>query len=145
MRTKGFAAPVALAVALSVVPAMADAIEATVYKSPECGCCHVWVGYLRDNGFDVRITDMDDVTPVKYFFRIPGDLWACHTAVIGGYAVEGHVPVEAIDRLLAEKPQIKGIALPGMPSGSPGMPGPKTEKFIIYTISDTKPAVFMVQ
>ncbi len=79
---------------------------------------------------------------IRYPIRIPGDLWACHTAVIGGYAVEGHVPVEAIDRLLAEKPQIKGIALPGMPSGSPGMPGPKTEKFIIYTISDTKPAVF---
>ena len=143
MRTKRFAVPVALAVALSVFPAMAEKIKATVYKSPECGCCHVWVGYLRENGFDVRVKDMDDVTPVKNFFRIPDDLWSCHTAIIGRYAVEGHVPIEAIDRLLAEKPQIKGIALPGMPSGSPGMPGPKTEKFIIYTISDTKPAVFM--
>ena len=143
MWTKRFAAPVALAVALSVVPAMAESIEATVYKSPECGCCHVWAGYLRYNGFDVLVKDMDDVTPVKNFFRIPDDLRSCHTAIIGGYAVEGHVPVEAIDRLLAEKPEIKGIALPGMPSGSPGMPGPSTGRFIISTISHTKPAVFM--
>ncbi len=143
MRRNGFAVPVALAVALSVFPAMAEKIKATVYKSPECGCCHVWVGYLRENGFDVRVKDMDDVTSVKNRFGVPDDLWSCHTAVIGGYAVEGHVPVEAINRLLAEKPRIKGIALPGMPSGSPGMPGPKTEKFIIYTISDTKPEVFM--
>ncbi len=143
MRTKRFAVPVALAVALSVFPAMAEKIKATVYKSPECGCCHVWVGYLRENGFDVDVKDMDDVTPVKDRFGVPDDLWSCHTAVIGGYTVEGHVPVEAINRLLAEKPQVKGIALPGMPSGSPGMPGPKTEKFIIYTISDNKPEVFM--
>ena len=145
MRRNGFAVPVALAVALSVFPAMAESIKATVYKSPECGCCHVWVGYLRDNGFDVGVKDMDDVTAVKDRFGVPDDLWSCHTAVIGGYVVEGHVPVEAIDRLLADKPQIKGIALPGMPSGNPGMPGPKTERFIIYTISDAEPAVFMVQ
>ncbi len=143
MRTKRFAVPVALAVALSVFPAMAEKIKATVYKSPECGCCHVWVGYLRENGFDVRVKDMDDMTSVKDRFGVPDDLWSCHTAVIGGYAVEGHVPVEAINRLLAEKPEIKGIDLPAMPSGSPGMPGPKTERFIIYTISDNKPEVFM--
>lgn len=115
----------------------------TVYKSPTCGCCHMWVGYLREHGFEVVVEDMEDVSPVKKRLGVPGQVWTCHTAVIGDYIVEGHVPFEAIDKLLAEKPAVRGIVLPGMPMGSPGMPGEKTETFVIYTFSDTGFAEFM--
>ncbi|MFQ5763712.1 MAG: DUF411 domain-containing protein, partial [Rhodospirillales bacterium] len=113
-----------------------------------CACCGSYVAYLRGHGFDVRVKEMEDLTPVKRDFGIPPALESCHTVAVGGYAVEGHVPIEAIDRLLSEKPDMKpdirGIALPGMPEGAPGMPQPKTETFVIYTISKTNPTVFMV-
>ena len=147
MQTKLLAVLAALAVAAGVVAVIstAEGTKATVYKSPECVCCGSYVGYLRGHGFDVRVKEMEDLTPVKRSFGIPPGLESCHTVAVGGYAVEGHVPIEAIDRLLSEKPDIRGIALPGMPGGSPGMPGPKTETFVIYTISDTNPTVFMVR
>ncbi len=147
MQTKLLAVLAALAVAAGVVAVIstAEGTKATVYKSPECVCCGSYVGYLRGHGFDVRVKEMEDLTPVKRSFGIPPDLESCHTVAVGGYAVEGHVPIEAIDRLLSEKPGIRGIALPGMPEGAPGMPGPKTETFVIYTISDTNPTIFMMQ
>lgn len=146
MRMKLLAALAVLALTGGIVAVItAGGTKATVYKSPECVCCGNYVGYLRNNGFDVRIEEVADMTPVKRRFGIPPDLESCHTMDVGGYAVEGHVPIKAIDRLLSEKPGIKGIALPGMPEGSPGMPGPKSDKFVIHTISDTKSTVFMVQ
>jgi hypothetical protein len=111
-------------VAVAVVQS-AFAAEATVYKSPTCGCCSKWVEHLRENGFQVSVTDMSN-EPLKKFKTergVPSKLASCHTAVVEGYVVEGHVPADVIKRLLAERPQVVGIAVPGMPIGSPGMEG----------------------
>lgn len=99
--------------------AAAQTIE--VVKSPYCGCCGHWVEYLRAEGFDVRVTDAEDVTPAARRAGVPDDLRSCHTATVEGYALEGHVPAADIRRLLAERPEAAGIAVPGMPIGSPGM------------------------
>lgn len=102
-----------------------DAIAAlpaiTVYKSPTCQCCGEWVSYLRDKGFEVETSDVEDMQRIKGQFNVPRELSSCHTGVIGGYVVEGHVPAEEIQRLLQEKPEVAGITVPGMPVGSPGM------------------------
>jgi hypothetical protein len=99
--------------------------EITVYKSPTCGCCEGWIGHLREQGFRVRPKDREDMRAIKSRHGVPAALESCHTSVVGGYVVEGHVPIEAVVKLRTERPDIKGIALPGMPSGTPGMPGPK--------------------
>ena len=99
--------------------AAAQTIE--VMKTPTCGCCTLWVDHLRAEGFEVNVTDLDDLTAVARELHVPDDLRSCHTARIGGYAVEGHVPAADIRRLLAERPDAAGIAAPGMPIGSPGM------------------------
>ena len=109
---------------------------ATYYKSISCGCCDVHSKYLDSKGFDIKVNNLQDVTAIKSQFGIPRDLESCHTAVIDGYFVEGHIPVEAINKMLSEKPDIKGIAMPGMPSGSPGMPGAKTGDFVIYAVNN---------
>ncbi len=147
MRMKLLAALAVLALTGAIVAVITapEGAKATVYHSPECPCCGQYVGYLRKNGFDVRIKEVADMTSVKRRFGVPQDLESCHTMDVGGYAVEGHVPIEAIDRLLAEKPAIKGIALPGMLGGSPGMPGPKSRPFVIHTISGASSTVFTVQ
>jgi len=94
----------------------------TVYKSPTCGCCDGWVEYLRDNGFEVETHNTDALTDIKAKLGLTdGRLMSCHTAVIGEYVVEGHVPVNDIRRLLNEKPDVVGISAPGMPQFSPGM------------------------
>ncbi|MGI9174356.1 MAG: DUF411 domain-containing protein [Rhodothermales bacterium] len=93
----------------------------TVYKSPTCGCCSLWVDHLRENGFEAKTIDMPDVRPMKEQFGLPSDLGSCHTAVVDGYVIEGHVPAEDVKRLLAERPDVTGLAVPGMPIGSPGM------------------------
>lgn len=100
-----------------------------VYKSPSCGCCGRWTEYLKQNGFHPEVIDMDDISAVKRFAQVPDDLVSCHTAMVERYVVEGHVPVEAIRKMLSERPKIIGIAVPGMPSGSPGMPGGTRERF----------------
>lgn len=105
---------------------------ARVYKSPTCGCCVGFTGFLKKDGYSVNIEETADMQSVKQTYNIPSSMQSCHTSIIGDYFVEGHIPLEIIDKLLAEKPDLDGIALPGMPSGSPGMPGLKTEEFIIY-------------
>ena len=91
-------------------------------KTPTCGCCQAWVDYLEDNGFRVTAHDVDDVTPIKQELGLTNPaLYSCHTALIDGYIVEGHVPASDIKRLLAERPEIVGITAPGMPQMSPGM------------------------
>lgn len=92
-----------------------------VYKSPTCGCCSKWVDYLRAQGMEVKTQDMEDMRSIKERFGVPDKLASCHTAVVGGYVVEGHVPIEDIRRLLQERPNATGITVPGMPIGSPGM------------------------
>lgn len=93
----------------------------TVYKSPTCGCCSDWVSYIEEHGYTVTVEEMADVTPIKAEHGVPRSLQSCHTALVDGYVVEGHVPVAEIERLLSERPAVTGIAVPGMPVGSPGM------------------------
>lgn len=95
--------------------------EIVIYKSPTCGCCTKWASYLEDNGFSVTQIKTQNLNTVKQNQHIPPNLSSCHTAIVDGYVVEGHVPVNAIRRMLKEKPAIKGITVPGMPIGSPGM------------------------
>jgi len=128
--------------ALILFAQLALAVEATVYKTPQCGCCKEYVDYLRQNGFTVKAADLDDLTPIKRKLGVPQTLEGCHTTVIDGYAIEGHVPVASIKRLLSERPAIKGISLPGMPAGSPGMSGKKTGAFEIYAITEGPPKVY---
>ena len=92
-----------------------------VFKSPTCGCCSKWVEHLRTSGFTVRTTDLNDLHQIKSSRGIPAELQSCHTAIVGGYVVEGHVPASDVQRLLKEKPAVVGIAVGGMPVGSPGM------------------------
>jgi len=105
-----------------VGPAFAQARETVqVYKSASCGCCGAWVEHMRRAGFSVRATDVDDLDAVKARFGVPDELASCHTAIVAGYVVEGHVPAGDVRRLLAEGPRATGLAVPGMPIGSPGM------------------------
>jgi hypothetical protein len=108
-----------LALLACIQSAAAATIE--VVKSPYCGCCTQWIEYLRREGFEVRVVEAEDVSPAARQLGVPDDLRSCHTASIEGYAIEGHVPVSDIRRLLAERPDALGIAVPGMPIGSPGM------------------------
>lgn len=107
-----------------------------VFKSPTCTCCHEWEAYLQDLGYTAKSVPTDDMAAVKARYSLPPEAWSCHTAVIAGYVVEGHVPVEAIAQLLAERPAIDGIALPAMPPGSPGMPGLKEGSFEVLGVTD---------
>jgi len=100
-----------------------------VTKSPTCGCCGAWVALAREEGYDIEVTDTTDVTSVKLDNDVPGTMWACHTAMIDGYVVEGHVPFAALTKLLDERPDITGIAVPGMPGGSPGMGNDPTARY----------------
>jgi hypothetical protein len=111
---------------LRAFPAVAAVPEAeiTVYKSPTCGCCTEWVGHLRRHGFRVKTEDLSDLSRMKRRHGVPAELQSCHTALVGGYVVEGHVPADLIERLLRERPKVVGLAVPGMPVGSPGMEVP---------------------
>ncbi|MBW4660220.1 MAG: DUF411 domain-containing protein [Drouetiella hepatica Uher 2000/2452] len=114
----------AIAIALSSVAANAEAAESldiTVYRDPDCSCCGGWIDYLTTQGFSPTIVMTADMETLKQQQGVPNDLTSCHTAVIDDYVIEGHVPAEDIKRLLVEHPQIKGIAVPGMPIGTPGM------------------------
>ena len=95
--------------------------EITVYRSPTCGCCKGWIDHLRQHGFEVNDVQQADVNPTKAELGLPGELASCHTAVVDGYVIEGHVPADDIKRLVAEKPELAGLAVPGMPVGPPGM------------------------
>lgn len=101
-----------------------------VAKSPTCGCCSEWVDHLEESGFRVEVEDTDNLSMVKRRLGVPGDLGSCHTAVVDGYVIEGHVPASDIRRLLAERPaDVEGLAVPGMPAGSPGMEGPPPVRY----------------
>jgi len=113
---------IAASTALMIQPASASEGEKMiVYKDPNCGCCHAWANAMTRAGFAVAIENVDDLDPVKSRFAIPPAMQGCHTAVVAGYFLEGHVPLEAVTRLLAERPDISGLAVPGMPWGSLGM------------------------
>jgi hypothetical protein len=112
-------------------PVFAEPDTITVYRSPTCGCCTKWEKHLESHGFRVKSVVVPDVTPVKIENGISRRLASCHTAFIGGYVVEGHVPAEDVKRLLKEKPAISGLAVPRMPIGSPGMEGPNP---VVYDV-----------
>jgi hypothetical protein len=135
-----------LVVALTGGPTNAEQpYAATLYKNPECSCCEGYAAYLRENGFDVTVKPTHDLPLIKRQYGVPSELEGCHTTLVGGYVVEGHVPVNTLLRLLTEKPAIKGISLPGMPAGSPGMFGEKTAPFTIYEIGDGPAKVYGVE
>ncbi len=110
--------------------------EAIVYKEPNCGCCTGYGDILKEKGFNVEVVITEDMTSIKDQYKIPGDKQSCHTVVVGDYIIEGHVPMEAIEKLLKEKPLIDGIGLAGMPMGTPGMPGVKKAPYDVYQIQD---------
>ena len=117
--------------------ASADGTPMLVYKTPTCGCCRAWVDHVKAAGFAVEVRDMPDVAPVKHEHGVPGHLASCHTAIVDGYVVEGHVPADVIRRMLRERPQVAGIAVPGMPMGSPGMevPGGRKDPYDIIAFT----------
>lgn len=133
------AAPLLVFGAACSEPAEGSGPEITVYKTPTCGCCRSWVDHLRDEGFRVTTEDLPDLTVVKHERGVPDALASCHTAVVDGYTVEGHVPGDVIRRLLDERPEVTGIAVPGMPMGSPGMEGPFSQPYEIYTFTPEGP------
>jgi len=105
-----------------------------VYKTVTCGCCANWVTHLQQHGFTTNVTDVDDIGAVKAKYNVPGRVHSCHTAVVDGYVVEGHVPAADVRRLLEERPAVAGIAVPGMPIGSPGMevPGMAPQSYNVF-------------
>jgi hypothetical protein len=118
-----------------VTPALAAGGPAmTVFKSPWCGCCEAWAKIMEDAGFSVTVENREDLNPVKRQAGVPQDMESCHTAMVGGYFVEGHVPAASVTRLLSERPQIAGIAVPGMPAGSPGMGDDPAARYDVYSV-----------
>ena len=111
------------------VSALAARDLVRVYKSPTCGCCNDWIKHLRANGFEVQAQDVADTGEQRRRHGVPDSLGSCHTALVGDYAIEGHVPAREIRRVLAEKPRARGLAVPGMPLGSPGMEGPRNDPY----------------
>lgn len=121
----------------------ASAHAVIVYKSPACGCCGGWVEHMRVNGFKVQVNDVDDVAPHRQRLGVPMELTSCHTAEVGSYVIEGHVPAADIRRLLAERPvAARGLAVPGMVQGSPGMSGPRTAYVTLMFDSLGRSSVF---
>ena len=118
-------------------------LSVEVFKTPSCGCCYGYVLFLEKEQFNVKETDMRSLHSIKQKYNIPLEMQSCHTTIIGRYFIEGHVPLEAVNKLLKEQPDIDGIALPGMPIGTPGMPGKKEEPFVVYQLIDGKFSIFM--
>ena len=130
--------PAVLLFAVSSIGAAAQTPAAAptpvaVYKSATCGCCGKWNEHMRAAGFTVNSTDLPDVTPVKDKHNVPANMRSCHTAVVGGYVIEGHVPADVIKKLLRERPAVVGIAVPGMPMGSPGMEGSRVDSYNVMS------------
>ena len=129
----GIAAVGAIMVAGKAVAAPAKP-KIVMHRSPTCGCCMKWADKARDAGFDVTVSNVQDIAAVKRKLGVPDMLASCHTSVAGGYAIEGHVPFQHVKKLLATKPKVRGIAVPGMPLGSPGMevPGYAGDAFEVF-------------
>lgn len=135
----------ALAMLIGGAPALAEPANVTMYKNPQCGCCEEYASYLRSHGFNVTVKPTHNMSLISRRHGVPEKLAGCHTALIDNYVVEGHVPVGAINKLLAERPNIRGISLPGMPEGSPGMSGVKAAPFEILEITDGPEKVYATE
>lgn len=140
LRTLVLVAAVLFAPAACAEPATID-----MRVNPQCSCCEGHASYLRQQGFMVNVTTTHNMSLIRREHGVSRKLVGCHIAFVEGYVIEGHVPASAIKKLLAERPKIKGISLPGMPEGSPGMTGHKTEPFVIYEISDGESKLFAVE
>ena len=116
--------------------AVSEPIPMVVYKNPNCGCCTKWAEYLDKQGFVTEVRAVQDLPRIKQQMGVPAKLVSCHTAEVGSYFIEGHVPAMDIQRLLKEKPDIAGLTVPGMPAGSPGMevPGRKPDHYRVYAV-----------
>jgi len=123
--------------------AFAQTSNILVHKDPDCGCCTGWVRHLRDAGFAVTVEETTDLQPVRKRFGVPADLAACHTAEVDGYVLEGHVPAAAVRRLLEKRPTAIGLAVPGMPAGSPGMEGGVPQRYDVVLFGATGRQPFM--
>ncbi|MEA5536704.1 DUF411 domain-containing protein [Crocosphaera sp. XPORK-15E] len=112
--------------------------EMTVYRSPSCGCCGIWVEHAEKHGFKIKDIKTDDMASIKQKYQITSDLESCHTAIIDGYVMEGHIPADDIKRFLKEKPNMIGLSVPGMPLGTPGMEaGDKKQPFAVFAFNKT--------
>jgi len=118
------------------------AADMTVYKTPTCGCCAKWVEHVRAAGIKVKVVEVPSTAAARSSAGIKEKYGSCHTGLINGYAIEGHVPVADIQRLLKEKPKAKGLAVPGMPMGSPGMEGPYKDAYSVLLITEEGSTVF---
>jgi len=123
-----------LGVLVLLAPQQSAAADVVVYKSPTCGCCGKWVKHMQDAGFSVDVENRRDLALIKRELGVPTSMQSCHTAKVGDYIVEGHVPADLVMRMLEEKPDIKGLAVPGMPMGSPGMEGPRQDPYNVMAI-----------
>ena len=128
----------ALISAVNPLVAQQQIATVDVYKNPTCGCCTKWVEHLQAHGFTVRTTNLDNLADVKAKHRVPRQVQSCHTALVNGYVLEGHVPAADVSRLLRERPAIAGLAVAGMPTGSPGMevPGAKTAPYDVVAFDN---------
>ena len=125
-----------VALAMLVSCSSADPGSVTVYKTPTCGCCVKWIDHLEAGGLTVEAVDLDSVAGIKREHGVPNELASCHTALVDGYVIEGHVPVEDVLRLLEERPDVAGLAVPEMPIGSPGMEGPNPERYEVIAFTE---------
>jgi len=133
--------PAAWRVAFAAAP---GSPPVAIFKNPGCECCDGYAAYLRQHGFTVTVKETDKLASISAQAGIPAELQGCHTAFLGGYIVDGHVPIEAIEKLLAEQPPLKGLVLPGMPPGSPGMGGDKAGPFKVEAIDrEGKASLYM--
>ncbi len=124
-----------LALLFAASAARAEPVTAMMYKNPQCGCCEGYADYLRENGFDVTVKATHDLAEMSREAGISDEFQGCHLSFVDGYVVSGLVPVGTVEKLLTERPDIKGVTLPGMPMGSPGMDGPKEGPFEILDIT----------
>ncbi len=109
----------------------------TVFKNPTCGCCGKWVEHLKANGFTVKVQEVNDTSAYERQYRVPRSMVSCHIAVVNGYAIEGHVPAAEIKRLLSERPKAEGLAVPGMPVGSPGMEAAHSDAYSVFVFDES--------
>ena len=147
MKLKTFAA-VAAFVGSSLIASIAQAEKdsiITVFKTPWCGCCAVWTEAMEKAGYTVKVNDMEDLSLIKKQASVPENLESCHTAVLGEYILEGHVPLDAVEKLMTERPKVRGISVPGMPQGSLGMGYDKNAQYTVYSFDrdvSKPPAVY---
>jgi hypothetical protein len=118
-------------------PSQSSGALVTVFKTPTCACCGKWVEHLRANGFTVKVQEVNDTSGYEKQYRVPGTVVSCHTAVVNGYTIEGHVPASEIKRLLNERPKAVGLAVPGMPVGSPGMEAAHSEAYSVLVFDES--------